>query len=53
LIGGVQRGEKPALRAFLRTQRQQLYYMYCKDCIDIIYTGLYNMCEYQVGRVVE
>jgi hypothetical protein len=43
-IGEVGVGETPALRAFLRAQRRELYYMYCSSIICIIYFILYNMC---------
>ena len=36
-IGARKGGETPALRAFLRAQRRQLYYMYCSHIIYIIY----------------
>ena len=36
-IGAGKGGETPALRAFLRAQRRQLYYMYCSHIIYIIY----------------
>ena len=52
-IGARKVGETPALRAFLRTQRRQLYYMYCRIVLYIIYVVFYNMCERCAGLVVQ
>jgi hypothetical protein len=50
-VAEVQGEEKPALRAFLRAQRRQLYYMYCSTIIYLTYFILYNMCV-GYGRLV-
>jgi hypothetical protein len=39
-----QAGETAALRAFLRAQRSQLYYIYCNARSYIIYFMFYNTC---------
>ena len=53
VVGGGEVVDTPALHAFLRAQRRQLYYMYCSMIIYIIYFILYNICVRCEGLVVQ
>ena len=52
-IGARQVGETPVLRAFLRAQRRQLFYMYGTTILYIIYFIIYNMCVRHKDLVVQ